>query len=957
MARLDDVRKLIIPLEHRLQILKQQAALGGLLGTPAHILLEIENVEAELEELHAEEQSLLHQSSHSSGPVQETRAWLPIISRKNLFIGGLVTVVILVGIIWWGVTRQPLPTPTTDTIVEVPTATPSPTLVPSPIPTATPTQPMLAVPASAASSTIILSPTEGAEVGFKTQVTGKSLNLPVDQHLWLLVQTNQNDDYYPQFGPIEPGLDGGWQAIIRVGANDAFNASLPFTITLALADDKVSQVFTDFVKNWSPGGVGLPLPKTGLTLQTYVHVTRHIPYVTLLNPASGSKVTRFQTMEGTYDNLEPELWHLYGMVESAPGRFKLFGPFNPERLNGRWKIEVEFSWPEAGNRQVTFNGLVVLANSIFDQRLQMIAANGGYLTQADLMNNWPYVFNPGGEPLAQTSFTLAERIAFASDKPGNDDIFVINADGTDLKRLTNDPDLDDEPAWSPDGRQIVFVSRRLGASHLFVLDLDNGQPRPLISDREISGHRPSWSPDGQWIAFHAEQDGNTDIYKVRFDGTELTRLTTDPGKERCPAWSPDGLSIAFQSQQAKAEGEQSELYVMDVYGGNQTRLTRNNTYEDDAVWSPKGTELLFISHFEGDPDVFVISADDMEIRHVATRDYDRHPSFAPDGERFVFDSSVSNRQLFLATLTGQDKPAQIQTGLGKSFNPAWSPVPGDERIAFVGRYDGDWEIYTMWEDGQEQKQLLSNCWNEVQPRISPDGHWLVFASDAAGDFNSQPDDAACRQDRNYNIWNLELINPTQPVQVTTSPAKEWQPAWSPNGKQVAFASDEAGNFDIYVMNPDGTGQFQLTIDPAEDSRPAWRSDTEIVFYSDRSGEGDIYQVSAAGGEATPLVQNPGFDWSPAISPDGQKLTFASIGDDEGTYLTELYTLNLVSGDLKRLTENKSHDTTPLWSSDGRRIYFDSDQYYGADDVWVMDADGSNQQNLTLDDRSDFLGNP
>lgn len=213
---------------------------------------------------------------------------------------------------------------------------------------------------------------------------------------------------------------------------------------------------------------------------------------------------------------------------------------------------------------------------------------------------------------------------------------------------------------------------------------------------------------------------------------------------------------------------------------------------------------------------------------------------------------------------------------------------------------------------------------------------------------------------------------TPPEQLTATPAREWQPAWSPNGKQIAFASDEAGNFDIYVMNADGTGRVQLTADPAEDSLPYWMSDTEIVFFSDRSGDGDIYKISASEGKtdvqsdnAIAVIQNPGFDWSPAVSPDGKVLIFASTRDTEGSYPTELYTMNLPAGPIYRLTEAiGDHDGNPLWSGDGRRIYYGSTRYYGIHDVWVMGLIGGTQvdeanppKNLTEDDRTDLLGNP
>jgi Tol biopolymer transport system component len=338
------------------------------------------------------------------------------------------------------------------------------------------------------------------------------------------------------------------------------------------------------------------------------------------------------------------------------------------------------------------------------------------------------------------------------------------------------------------------------------------------------------------------------------------------------------------------------------------------------------------------------------VRRQADRDYDRHPTFAPDGRRFVFDSSVDRRQMFLATLDS-DEMVQIETGLARSSWPSWSPVSGDERILFVGRTDGDWELYTMWDDGTDLVRLTDNDSEEIQPRVSPDGRTVAFASDLGED----------ERDDDYEIWLTDARAPSEWVRLTDNQTDDWHPAWSPDGSKLAFASkqDQDGSWDIYVMNANGTGEMRLTTDSAEDSYPAWSPDGKrIAFYSERTGDGDIYVMDVSNGlGVTALVTSDGFDCSPAWSPDDRALAFASARDHGGTYATEIYLLDLLSENVSRLTDNDGHDGSPLWSSDGRRIFFTSDRRWGIDDIWVMNADGSDPHNLTEDDRSDLFEGP
>jgi Tol biopolymer transport system component/formylglycine-generating enzyme required for sulfatase activity len=804
----------------------------------------------------------------------------------------------------------------------VPLATPAlPILVP-PVIDVTPTP---EVPSSALS---IVEPSAGNRVSYKTQVRGTGANLTADQQLWLLVQSYAGPDYFPQSAPISIKADGSWESTVWIGANEAVETGRIFTLTLALADAAASQTFKDAVN-----GSLAQLP-AGAQIVQVVQVARTNPTITVLSHDSGDWVQGYEILTGTYADLEPGDWVLYAMVSTEPGRFTPFGPFKPATRTGEWQMTVSIPWPTTG-RAVSFWLQPVLAGTDAAQRLE--SAVGKTLASDDLppQTRGLYVQQ------ARTEVARHERVAFASDRAGNDDIFIINADGTDLLRLTDHPAADLEPAWSWDGQRLAFVSRRDGDYQLYVMNVDDKEVQRVPIGDGYEPHLPAWSPDGEWIAFHSWHDGDLDIFKVHPAGTGLARLTAEPGRDENPVWSPDGQRVLFLSERAIDDAGKNELYVMDADGSNVTRLTRNELFEGYASWSPDGQRIIFVRDDGQNRDVYEMNADGSDIAPLANVDYDEHPTFAPDGRRYAFYSSVDRGQIYLAAVDG-GQPSQLKTGQALSWSPAWSPVPGDERIAFAGRYKGDWDIYTMWENGSDITRLATPASNESEPRLSPNGHRVAFESDIDGD---------------YEIWLEDAYQLSEWQQLTNNKANDWHPSWSPDGRKLAFTSDRDGNLDIYVMNDDGTGVVRLTTDPAHDDDPIWSADGQrIIFYSNRSGDGDLYEMNAAdGSQVKPLVQGPGYDGQPAISPDDQVLIFASARDYPGSYATELYRLDLLSNKLTRLTDNENYDSIPLWSTNGGWLYFTSDRYYGNDDVWRMLPDGGDPQNLTPDDWDDTLG--
>jgi Tol biopolymer transport system component len=272
------------------------------------------------------------------------------------------------------------------------------------------------------------------------------------------------------------------------------------------------------------------------------------------------------------------------------------------------------------------------------------------------------------------------RIVFVSDRNGNDEIYVMNADGSNQTRLTNHPGYDIAPVWSPDGSRIAFVSDRDGNYEIYVMNADgSGQTRLTFNDE--ADIEPDWSPDGGWIVFSSYRDGNWEIYNIGIDGNNLGRLTYTEDAERRPDWSPDGSRIALD---VRSYIDKS-IVVMNADGSDRQVVTNAATVHTiNPKWSPDGSRLLYqfglsplwiiaMINPDGSGDTTIFEWEDDVI-------YPAGASWSPDGSQLVFTALVDELRNEVAIMNSDGSGLQfISLNPANDTNPDWiattAPAP------------------------------------------------------------------------------------------------------------------------------------------------------------------------------------------------------------------------------------------------------------------------------------------
>lgn len=450
-----------------------------------------------------------------------------------------------------------------------------------------------------------------------------------------------------------------------------------------------------------------------------------------------------------------------------------------------------------------------------------------------------------------------------------------------------------------------------------------GRTTLLLSSDSVVGD-PALSPDGKMLVYVSVSDqGRTDLFLTRVAGGGHVQLTTDDARESAPAFAPDGERIAFTRVVA---GKDVEIATVSTLGGNLTTVITRAT---QPAWSQDGRRLAFMHRPAPDKPVSVSIAgvDGSQLKSILEADsaypFVREPAWAPDGQSLA-----------------------LVRGVGGATGEIWiAPIDGSapRRVS------------------HDPAGVFSN-----RPAFTKDGLGLVYSSNLGGATNlwyrslaggtpirltngSGPDEwASVANDGTIAFMNSKWRNALILADLPAGPARTlathtpyiWAPAFSPDGRQIAFSRGDAdGAWHIWLTDADGSQPRRLTSGAGE-VYPRFTPDGTAIVYQGWSAPRRIWRVPVAGGPPVALTPDGGPDELMAdVSPAGDQIVYASANPEgQRVYVAK------IDGTGAVLLMNAAA-TVPRWSPDGRRIAFSTERGYSGG-ILIVNADGTGMRRLT-----------
>lgn len=274
-------------------------------------------------------------------------------------------------------------------------------------------------------------------------------------------------------------------------------------------------------------------------------------------------------------------------------------------------------------------------------------------------------------PVDQKALVYTEKLVYTSDASGNKEIYTMNINGTNTKRLTFNQSTDEGAFWSPDGTKIVFKSDRnkqaFNDYDLYIMDADGNNVKAITNYHPSHERGASFNPDGSKISFSSNMSGNFQIYTINIDGTGLKRITNNNHTDTTTHWSPDGSTIAYTSRRVINGQVTVNIYATNINTGQEVNLTNHQSENRIPAWSPDGKYMAFRSNRFGKFDLMVMNKDGTNQRRLSSSPFD-------------------------------------------DLGPAWSP--DSKKIAFSSTRHGFSDIYIINSDGTNEKRLTTGKYNE-----------------------------------------------------------------------------------------------------------------------------------------------------------------------------------------------------------------------------------------------------
>ncbi len=457
-------------------------------------------------------------------------------------------------------------------------------------------------------------------------------------------------------------------------------------------------------------------------------------------------------------------------------------------------------------------------------------------------------------------------------------IWLMPAEGGEAVAITDSLGNARQPSWSPDGTQLTFQAYWDGNWHIYVVNKD-GSSLKKMTNGEFDHREPHWSPDGTTLAFSSDRSGNYDIWTRDIVGEQLIPITNNEANEYGPAWSPDGSQLAFISNDPKSGG----VIVRSMANGSTKSVYKSSEKLAAVSWSPSGKDVLFNE----------LSKASAQLKSVNIEGNSEVTVLTPENEEaFPFRASWRSDTSLIYTANGRVKSSTIG-GTSKD-------VPFAAKV-FMDRTP--YKRKTRDFDTTEPQTAKGIAW----PVLSPNGQEVVFV--ALQDLWLRKEDGSLEQ-------------------LTDDPYVQVLPAWSRDGRFIAYSSDQDGAFALFIRNMEDGSVSKLLETGSSASGISWSPDGKTIAYTQSFGPrgGQLFTADVKTGKNSPIGERlPSSVGTPAWSPDGQTIALSVLDPYSTLYREGVNRVMLFSKDGKsRPQEAAEHwsfgvrgNNGPVWSPDGK----------------------------------------
>jgi TolB protein len=362
-----------------------------------------------------------------------------------------------------------------------------------------------------------------------------------------------------------------------------------------------------------------------------------------------------------------------GRFASLPDRDLVANPTESSQVQfHNWRM-VNVDYLVIGKIIPTGTGLYDVQFQLFDVfRGKQVAGFSFASTRDDLRRVAHHISDLIYKEVTGVRGAFNTQVAYVtSSGRGNDKTYtllVADSDGYNPQTILTSRQPLMSPSWSPDARQVAYVSFEKKTAEIYLQTITSGERRKIASFKGING-APAWSPDGRKLALTLSRDGNPEIYVMDINGKNLKRLTSNRAIDTEPVWMPDGKHIVFTSDR----GGSAQLYRMSSRGGKAQRLTFEGKYNAGADISPDGSKIALVHGANGRYRIAVLDVETRRMRVLTDGSGDEAPSFAPNGSMIIYATAAGNREVLAAVSVDGRFKQRLSLQAGNVREPVWSP--------------------------------------------------------------------------------------------------------------------------------------------------------------------------------------------------------------------------------------------------------------------------------------------